>query len=183
MVFAALKRRSTLRQERHRQVEVSLFVACSETPPDLETVQALISEYPAATKALNGDGAVPLHVALSHGASLEVVQYMVRKDAESVLQRDHLRWCPLHCAVAHQEADLEVVKFLTKEWPHANSQGTIEGQVPLHLACGNQASMEVVQYVSYFLFSPRRSAIRRDATANVTNSLSSSLFPLPSTGT
>jgi hypothetical protein len=135
----------------------------------LSQVQSLVQEYPSILKRpllkegvddncsqyhhhhRHYQGCLILHVALQHKAPLSIIQYLVRKHPESMYYKDSsTRMVALHYATVYQ-ASLAVVKYLVKTWPHAMSASSIDGQLPLHMACQYSCSRYTEGVVEYLV--------------------------------
>jgi hypothetical protein len=81
----------------------------------LDKLYDLILNNPGKLLERGEDGYLPLHVAVAHNASLEVVRLLGKEGPEALLEKTMDGALPLH--LAGRTAPLEVVKFLVEEWP------------------------------------------------------------------
>jgi hypothetical protein len=75
-------------QRKHR-IGKKLREACSEQPQSIDKIRSLVKDCPDAIKASTESGWLPLHIACSHKAPLEVIQYLVEQWPESVKKADN----------------------------------------------------------------------------------------------
>jgi ankyrin repeat protein len=91
------------------------------------------------------DGLLPLHHAVQHQVSPEVVQYLIRACPLSVQTKRNGGILPLHWA-ALWGAPTEVLESLADAYPQALMEKSDDGYLPLHLAAP-ASSLERVKYV------------------------------------
>jgi ankyrin repeat protein len=94
-------------------------------------------------------GRTPLHVAASRGATIEVLQLLLRERPEAVHQQDAWGKTPFACACAaaaefldedHCQHMTEVLEILMD--PSTIIEADRAGMLPLHLACGAAMNLE-----------------------------------------
>lgn len=77
----------------------------------------------------------PTHYACMFNASLDVVQWLVKKNPDSLkLTNEDASMTPLHLACLY-ETDYETIAFLTHRCPEATKMVDMHGRTPLHWAC------------------------------------------------
>jgi ankyrin repeat protein len=99
-------------------------------------VSYLVEHAPgSALVARTSDGAYPLHVALEHGASLDVIELPLhRHDPVNILLRNHADETPLHVA-CRCGALFDIIQSLVDHYPASVKSVTSQGDLPLFLAC------------------------------------------------
>ncbi len=135
-----------------------LHLACCENA-SLDVVQYLVEEYPDAAKIQNcfrgsrhkmgccnvsldafvkwdsrfkeNEGHLPLHWACMRDAPLDVVQYLVRQNPDSIKGKTRLGQLPLHYAVV---ASPKLVRFLVRMYPEAVEESDLLNVTPLALS-------------------------------------------------
>jgi len=101
-----------------------------------------VDAYPQGVQVKNGSDNLPLHIACSKAASLDVIKYLVNaypEDAQITTQQDCLyddEGLPLHVALSC-DAPLDAIKFLLDTYPQgAQVTTTYASNLPHHIACG-----------------------------------------------
>jgi ankyrin repeat protein len=121
-----------------------LHYACERQPPR-DVVEKLVELYPMAvmTRTMPG-GSLPIHVACTWYASLEVISVLLAADAGSRLVTDELGNVPLHSA-CFSGAPLEIIHALLAVHPETvlcrNYQGSRPADVCKRLRHDNRASV------------------------------------------
>ena len=105
----------------------------------LEVLNALLAAHPDAVREADGEGLLPLHLALEHSAPDETVLGLLRAWPEATTHRDpDAGTLPLHIAV-QTFASARLVRALIGAHPEAVRLGDGEGTLPLHMALEHQA--------------------------------------------
>merc|ERR1719203_1736351 len=86
-------------------------------------------------------GATPLHIALASGAHSCIIDSLLAASPEAIRAEDMRGMLPLHWAAAFGRHSYAVLKKLVEEYPMGLVAGTVDGDIPLHLAVSN-AMME-----------------------------------------
>jgi ankyrin repeat protein len=105
----------------------------------------------------DASGDLPLHVALATAAPVEIVQAILAGHDGALLHGNDSNRVPLHCAFAFphsaQLQHTEVISLLLSKTPGmldgrlALKIEDSTGQYPIHLACQNNASIDILQVV------------------------------------
>ncbi|KAL7469727.1 hypothetical protein ACHAXS_009992 [Conticribra weissflogii] len=90
-----------------------------------------------ATLIQERSGGTPLHVALAHGAHDAVVERLLSLAPAAARAEDNRGMLPLHWAAAFSRTGPNAVRRLVEEHPAGLLHGTLDGDVPLHLAVAN----------------------------------------------
>ncbi len=85
-----------------------------------------------------------MHDAIEEGASVEVIQLIIKEYPDALKVKDNNGRLPLYHAVSCG-ASVEVIQLLVKEYPDAVRKKDDFGSLPLHWAVGCGASDEVIQ--------------------------------------
>jgi ankyrin repeat protein len=87
-----------------------------------------------------------LHTAVSNGASLEILECLVRAGPTCLQEVGSEGDYPLHlaCVVG---APLPVIRYLTEAWPGALTAPNKRHKRPLHLVCARQPAVDLVDYL------------------------------------
>lgn len=125
-----------------------IFEACSANPPNLDSVKLAIKRLKRKEVLHVVTGDTPLHVALMHGADLELVEYLVSINKSMVKTPNLKMILPIHLACNGPNASAEIVSFLVDQWNDSLKKCTLLGNVPLHVACATRAPLSVVRYLS-----------------------------------
>jgi ankyrin repeat protein len=115
----------------------------------IELVRLLVSHCPLSVRHMCGrwGGALALHLAVSYGASLDVVQFLVQTWHESLHVKNNYGWLSLHLAVRDSES-LDLVRFLVEQCPPSVQMRTDdEWSTVLHIAAHYSRKLEIVQFV------------------------------------
>lgn len=104
-----------------------------------------MSRNPAAVRAPNASGNLPLHLAVASNGERDVesIRFLVRQHPESVRHKDHTGNLPLLLAATAWWGKPDVVRVLAVQWPGALLvKGRDGGRLPVHevaeeLACGD----------------------------------------------
>merc|ERR1712003_164704 len=78
---------------------------------------------------------------------LELVKYLVSIDKKMVTTPNFNVILPIHLACNGPNSSLEIVSFLTEQWQESLEKCTLQGNVPLHVACASRAPLPVVRYL------------------------------------
>lgn len=121
-----------------------------ENKPTLEVATFLVDQDPEAMTLEHYKlGKTPLHVAAGRGASVEVVQFLMRKRPEAVADKDAWGKSPLACVCAlsdQEESDPNVAAvFYLLIDPARICEPDRGGMLPLHIACASGAALGNVE--------------------------------------
>lgn len=94
-VRSAIESNPILAAQRDSLGCTTLHMTCS-LQPTYEIISALYQKYPDAIQMVDGQGRLPLHVAVMHGADVSILQALVSYYPESVSQVDGRGQLPLH---------------------------------------------------------------------------------------
>jgi len=115
------------------EVEGSLRALEETFVREKKDVHRLLAERPAATKARDRYGRLPLHIAAEERAEPEVVRWLLEVYPSGARQADKYGELPLHAAV-RERAEPGVVRLLLEAYPNgARSRGRL-GLLPIHVA-------------------------------------------------
>ena len=131
----------------HRESKLlPLHQICAANPPN-SALEAVLNCYP---KALNmketGYSRLPVHIACHSGASLEMLQILLRDFPESVTEGDMIGRVPLHYACSNG-ASLKVVMEIVSASPRCVAIQDMNGWLALHVACRVGAPTPIVNYL------------------------------------
>ena len=133
-------------EDETRELYPLAILACLQ-PPDVDLLEFMYQAYPDALHHKESvKGTMPFHYACTFQASLQVVDWMIRKDPSFVQipRRDGMY--PLHLAIFFK-SPMNVVDRLLEEWPEA-AERDYEGEWSiLHAASAGQASLSLVKRV------------------------------------
>mmetsp|Transcript_25609 Transcript_25609/g.33943 ORF Transcript_25609/g.33943 Transcript_25609/m.33943 type:complete len:435 (+) Transcript_25609:77-1381(+) len=91
----------------------------------------------------------PLHMAVTLGASVEVIDALYRSFPEVIEEKcifhDLIEFTPLQAACCFQRSSVEVVSFLLEKCPMAIQEKGSHQMTSLHLACFKRASVNMVR--------------------------------------
>ena len=88
---------------------------------------------------------LPLHVAFSVHAPLEVIRAIVEAYPEALEKKEsYFKRLPLHVACQFAPS-ADVIEYLTQEYKTGVIEPDILGRLPLHYACANGAPLDVVR--------------------------------------
>jgi ankyrin repeat protein len=113
----------------------------------------LIDAYPEGLLVTNAVANLPLHVALQHEASVEVIQHMLEKGGAAARHANNLGKIPLHFAATHPSP--EVLRSVHEAYPDGVQRVTEHNTLPLHHAC-----QEGTDYAVRFLLRANPNAAR-----------------------
>jgi ankyrin repeat protein len=143
-------------RDTNRQGVTPLHLAVADTDFEASFVETLIGMNSEAVGTPDYQGSIPLHYALRHGASLDVVKLLLNLHPKGKYITDKLGNLPLHVACRHG-ASLEVVKIFVED-DEMSEQALVtdgQGELPLHKACrGGHVSLVL------FLMEKHLSSIR-----------------------
>jgi ankyrin repeat protein len=114
------------------------------------TVSILVREWPESVQELTtGWGGTLLACAAAGGnASPDSVEFLAHLQPEAAGIRDSDGWLPLHHAVSHRHAELDVVRVFVGLAPEAVQDRANElGMLPLHCAAEEGAPLAVLQFL------------------------------------
>lgn len=88
--------------------------------------------------------AYPLHIALAHGASMDVVKLLVEKAPEVLTEKNGNGMCPLSVAISFR-AKPHVIKYLLRQKKRCITFHDHKMNLPLHLACIYGCPIDVIR--------------------------------------
>ncbi len=114
--------------------------------PTVEEVRALIDKYPDAVKnkSNNGNGHLPLHIAVRYGGPVEEIQLFIKAYPDAVREKNELGDLLLHYAIRYG-ASVEVIQLIIEAYPNAVREKNELGELPLHIAVRYGGPVEVIQ--------------------------------------
>jgi hypothetical protein len=128
--------------------EASLLVHWTYYRPDAEVLPLIT---PAAARARDETGWLPLHKAAEYSSSVAVVQALLAANPEAAKATNNRGgFTPLHYA-ARSSISVAVVQALLAANPEAAKATDKYGSTPLHLAAGNNSLVAVVAVVQMLL--------------------------------
>jgi len=136
-----------------KQISVlPLHVACAlNSPPQL--VENLIKPWP---KALNAKeklfGRLPLHLAVTEGADIEVIQVLLKSSKRTAEARDNNGVLPIHLACL-SGSSVGVVELLLNAYPASTGIKDRRGNTPLDLAKMSRSKNKhgIITAVAHFM--------------------------------
>jgi len=130
-----------------------IHLACLRRNVPLPVIEALVDAEPDSLKVRSStkDMAFPIHLAAGCGASLQVVQLLVKAFPDSIYAVNANGLLPLHSACWSTHVCFRVVSFLIESFPgglHV-STNTCEN-IPLHAAAYTNAPTDVIRLLVRF---------------------------------
>ena len=98
-------------------------------------VKAAYRAFPEAIACVISTTGTPLHYACQHGASLQVVDFLLNKFGEAARGTNKMGQTPLHLACRATKAQAELIAKLLQHQPNAAQLTDKSGDTPLHTAC------------------------------------------------
>ena len=149
---------------------VPLHLACGNKYVTLNIVQLLIDAAPVTIRSADEDGYTPLHhlcmnEELDETAALGILNLLLEKCPEAVFHADNEGGLPVLNAASGGRSP-EFCRVLIESYPRSERMSDVNGNLPLHFACGNNA-LATVEYL-YTLYP--------DAINHATNS--NGLYPI-----
>lgn len=105
--------------------------------PRAAVMELLIDLHPGATSAVDSHGALPIHIAASHGATIGTVQLLLSHHHGTHSGLNHVDNggnTPLHDSV-FLSAPVPTVHLLLERHPEATGMFNEDGRLPIHLVC------------------------------------------------
>ena len=136
-------------QQRDGQQCYPLHVACQNYQSD-SVIELLVKKYPAAVKTRAKGGIYPLHLACRYYQSEYVIQLLYQTYPDPVKIPIEGGYFPLHlaCRYHNDTQSNSLISSLVDTYPAALQTSTTDtGDFPLHLACGGNASLPVIEYL------------------------------------
>ena len=93
-----------------------LHLACSGPSSSLQLIRILLTKAKVTTKAVDDRGRSPLHYAILSKKSIEIVQFLVQGDTESLYCPDENAKTPFHYARKIYPPDSSVLSMLDTVW-------------------------------------------------------------------
>lgn len=127
----------TLRGRLPLHVVAARYVTPERAEDELAVVRTVAEGWPGAVRAADNEGNLPVHVALSNDASLEIVRYFVGQHPGSLRHRNSAGLLPVQVALSSWLASMDrVVPFLVEQRPESLQERDANGRVLLHYLAG-----------------------------------------------
>lgn len=132
-------------QEKNEAGETALHVGLrTKAPPGC--IKLMLDVDLSTTKMEDNNKCLPLHVAISNQAEIQVIQAILKAYPEAVEIKDKRERTPLHLVFDKQETVNPKAAFTILEaYPKASELQDKWGRTPLHTAIQFQAPLEVIQ--------------------------------------
>ena len=155
MYILQKKRIMQVQGEQHADISpLSIYFLISQQ--DWKHVIHHLSQYPedASFSYVESDYDIdvirlPIHLACSLCAPLEVIESIVGAYPEGIQIKERREMYPLHLACKHG-ASLDIISYLLNNFPDAATFRDAFGRLPLHLACVNNSSKSVIELLLAF---------------------------------
>jgi len=134
----------------HRETTLlPLHQACALAPPTTAVLEALLAAYPEAISQIESYfERTPLHLACVHGASTDILCYLISKYPKAASSTDKMGRTPLHYAIC-DHAPLEAILELLRVSPQSATVQDAKGWLPIHVACRYGATREGLEALIY----------------------------------
>ena len=94
------------------------------------------------------DGAYPMHIAISNGAPLDVINLLMENAPDVLVMGDKFHRTPLHLASARYDLSLDLVQLLVNYDSTPLHECDCNNELPLHIACKNEhAPVDVIRFL------------------------------------
>jgi ankyrin repeat protein len=134
--------------------------------PKLSVLEVLVECDPKTLQETCPEGNTPLHLACANDASFESIEYLTKSYKPAIAVANNRGDLPLHVALKEQTTasssssnksksskkkrnnnKLRVITYLVEN--HWNATVTINrnGNLPIHIACGNKAGLKLIEYL------------------------------------
>ena len=121
-----------------------LHVACRFKAP-VVILGLLVQANAAALCTADRTGALPLHVACRSNASIDDIRFLVGAGGSSTVHSlDNTGSFPLHALCEAADPSVEAVTYLVDKFGGALEAKTVQGKLPLMVACESSASENVI---------------------------------------
>ena len=98
----------------------------------LGSIKLLVKGNPAALQIPNDDGVIPLHLAVQHHHSIEVIQFLIKFDRSTLIMTDSEGNTALHRAC--RGANYEVIALILEKYDAVSiSTQNLRGKLPIEL--------------------------------------------------
>lgn len=122
----------------------ALHVAVTANAP-VDVVKCLLHHgHQAASMKEKRCGYLPLHCAIRHRSSVEIIALLISHYKNGVSVRDKSRWSSIHLA-CYFNSSPEVVDLLLKSDPTLAKMRTMQNATALHIACRRKPNSKVVK--------------------------------------
>ena len=121
----------------------ALHLAAEMNAPE-NVLMSIINADPGSLKSRDKFGHIPLHHAAEKGASLQVIKLLHEEYPEGITSISDDKSLPLHCALLHEDASEEAIRFFLMQNPDAANAKTHDGWLPLHCAAEFHGSREII---------------------------------------
>ena len=122
-----------------------LHALCKYSDFPYPILLALTKAFPAAVRhPVSPSNALPIHIACSNNASLQVIQHLVSLFPESTAHPDSDGNLPIHHACSL--GDASIVEYLASVSPESVQHTNLKKHTPLHMACNRyNISLDMVR--------------------------------------
>jgi len=96
------------------------------------------------SRGISYSGSYPLHIALTNGASLDVVRLILNEDESLLMKKDRHGYSPLSIALKYK-AKPQITNFLLAENRALSTVPDNRMNLPLHLACRLGCCVDVIE--------------------------------------
>lgn len=122
----------------------ALHLAVTANAP-IEVVRSLLQYgHEAACMKENRNGYLPLHCAIRHRSSLDIITLLVSSYRKGASMRDKNQWSSIHLA-CYFNSSSEVVDLLLNSDPSLAKMRTKQNATALHIACRRKPNSKVVK--------------------------------------
>ena len=127
--------------------DLPIHRACiNQSAAGYEIVRLILTSAPELVRKPGRDGALPLHMACANTVSVKVVKDLVAMYPGGATLLTNRGDTPLHHACINQSpAALKIIRYVLIPHPEALMHPGINGDLPLHLACALQPSVDVIR--------------------------------------
>lgn len=137
--------------EKDDQGWLPLALAC-RTGASFSVVQRILNENPSATKVMDREMRLPIHLALcarpGENEAVAIARILIEAFPSSLMQQERIfGFLPLHvaCSFCNLSSSSALVRTLLVAYPEASKVPDRRGSLPLHLACRAGAPASVIQ--------------------------------------
>ena len=139
----------TILQDKGGLDQLPLHTACCRSNTTEDLVQILVDGYQDATREVDCDGSLPIHLlceneVMGKGVKLGILRILIDKFPESLQAKTRKQNFPIHIAPCYQ--DFDFCKILVDNYPGGLAIENGYGCLPFHLAC-DKGSLETVKYL------------------------------------
>jgi len=114
-----------------------------------KVIEFLHKRYPQGIETRTSEGNLLIHTACYNNASLDIIQYLLYHYPKGIFARNYYGRLPIHCACS-VKPNIGVIRYLCKMHPRGIDIADNYGDYPIDIAFHNDASNDVVDYLSNF---------------------------------